>query len=296
MKKNFNSGKLSKESEWQERALKQGRSMGSGASYESLIQVRKGDHASHGVSHLLQNPLLGREHHLLSTLEKIAAMKFLSCNAGDLQEQYRLRHLDDDPDYTVDDCVPSGTLTLAAEMGIRHPQISVGKPRILTEDILVTDKARRQWATFIRYRKDLPRPGTRQQHLLELHRRYWVHRGVPFHVLTEEDFDPRQTNLLLWARTASRKRMVGTYSNFLPALRAADRSQPLIQVVTAAAGGGCHAPLDLFKAAVFYGLILVDMPELHVPPVTHPWPFRFADPGQLATGLKSFFDARKELT
>lgn len=50
--------------------LKSGRGQEFGKDYRPFLQVTRQDHASNGHSHIVPNQFIGRQHHLLSALER----------------------------------------------------------------------------------------------------------------------------------------------------------------------------------------------------------------------------------
>ena len=69
--------------------LKSGRGQGFGKDYHPFLQITRQDHASHGHSHIIPNQFIGRQHHLLSTLERKAGILNLAQPVvKDFREQY----------------------------------------------------------------------------------------------------------------------------------------------------------------------------------------------------------------
>jgi len=154
-----------------ETRLKDGRGQGSGQNYRPFLTVR--DVSSSGRSHRVFGIKTQRIHHLLSDLE-LAVFLTLDWSEAvtDIREQFPLN---------VDD-----TARLADEAGIRHAAFK-GIHQVMTSDFLVdsTLKDRPQFALQIKYAKDLEDRRTVEK--LELERRYWHSKGIPWFVVTEND-------------------------------------------------------------------------------------------------------------
>jgi hypothetical protein len=165
-----------------ERYSKEGRGEGRLAEYRPWLRIQ--DVPSNGLSSRLTGTVTGRLHHLLSTGERDV---FLDCDwhtsVTDLREQFPLdRH---------------ETIAISQEMGVCHPR-DRGVDIVMTTDLLVDHVVRgepRQSALSVKPAVDLEDGKTVEK--LEIERRFWKRRGVPFHVLTEaERSKDRAFNLL----------------------------------------------------------------------------------------------------
>lgn len=275
------------EVQWQYRAIREGRGLGRGSDYQPFIQVRRQDFASRGLSQIVRNPLLGREHHFLSGLEHQVALRVLHCGAIDLREQFPLRLEDDDVEYARDSDYPPGTVALARLLGIRHPQITPQVPRVLTTDMVVTGEDGLEYAVFVRYARDMPAPGSRQSQLLRLQRDYWVHRSVEFVTITENDIDPALTRLLIWAQEGLSSTFGGTSAQFLTYLRGCDSEEPL-RALLSRWSEGFEVALARFRTAIFRGHVTARTPGRVFPTLNQPWDFRVSDAAQRARALREF--------
>ena len=152
-----------------DRWLKEGRGQGHGPDYKPFIYTR--DVSSLGRSHRLPGSKTRRLHHLLSDLE-LAIFLILEWSPliTDIREQFPMR---------VED-----TVRIAEEMGIPHGAYQ-GTPQVLTSDFLVdsADPHRPLFAIQGKYRADLQRPEVIER--LELERRYWQEKEVPWVIITE---------------------------------------------------------------------------------------------------------------
>lgn len=275
------------EVQWQNRAMKEGRGVGRGSDYRPFLQVRRQDFPSHGLSQIMRNPMLNREHHFLSVLEYQIALRVLHCGATDLREQFPLRLEDDDTEYARNSDHPSGTVALASRLGIRHPRVTPQVPRILTTDMVVTGEDGREYAIFVRYAKDMPTPASRQAQLLLLQREYWTERSVEFVTLTERDIDPALTRLLIWAQEGLASPLGGASTPFLSFLRECDSEEPLRHLL-ARWPEGFEEALARFKTAIFLGLVMARTPGRIFPSLSQPWDFQVTTATQLALALREF--------
>ncbi|MCG7883546.1 MAG: TnsA endonuclease N-terminal domain-containing protein [Candidatus Thiodiazotropha endolucinida] len=152
-----------------DRRIKEGRGQGQGVEYKPFIYTR--DVSSLGRSHRLPSSKTGRLHHLLSDLE-LAIFLALDWSAGvtDIREQFPLR---------VDD-----TVRIAEELGLFHAKFK-GAAQVLTSDFLVdfNDPQRPTVAIQAKYSADLQKPEVIER--LELERRYWIEKGIPWAIVTE---------------------------------------------------------------------------------------------------------------
>jgi len=162
--------------------IKQGRGAGSGKEYQPWLTVR--DLPSAGRSHRIWGFQTQRTHHLLSDLELAAFFLFdWNPSVTDIREQYPLR-LDD-------------TRELAAHAGIRHPEIR-GQIQIMSSDFLVdTDRPElMKMAIQVKTSSDLSNPRIVEK--LELERRYWAMKEIPWYLLTEKQIPKTVTKNIAW--------------------------------------------------------------------------------------------------
>ncbi|SMF34577.1 TnsA endonuclease C-terminal domain-containing protein [Desulfovibrio gilichinskyi] len=165
-----------------QRWIKEGRGTGHGHEYIPWIKVR--DISSRGRSHRIYGFKSQRTHHLLSDLELAI---FLSLEWGehtvDIREQFPLRREE--------------TLELAAEARIDHPSFC-GTPHYMTSDFLVNTK-RDSLPKFViqaKYTKDFSDPRTVEK--LELERRYWVTKQIPWFLITELEISQAVFSNIEW--------------------------------------------------------------------------------------------------
>ncbi|WP_291329361.1 TnsA endonuclease C-terminal domain-containing protein [Desulfovibrio sp. UCD-KL4C] len=164
------------------RWIKEGRGSGHGQEYLPWIKVS--DVPSQGRSHRVFGFKTRRTHHLLSDME-LAVFLSLEWNEEicDIREQFPLRRED--------------TLVLAEEAGIRHPSIS-GVPHYMSSDFLVnsTRESEPKFAIQVKPVKELFKPRTVEK--LELERRYWATKQIPWFIITERDIPKAVFHNIEW--------------------------------------------------------------------------------------------------
>ncbi len=154
-----------------DRRLKDGRGQGQGADYKPFIYTW--DVSSLGRSHRLPGSKTRRLHHLLSDLELAIFLTLdRSPHVTDIREQFPMR---------VED-----TVRIAEELGLPHGHYK-GTPQVLTSDFLVDfeDPQRPSIAIQAKYSDDLQKPEVIER--LELERRYWQEKGIPWVIVTERE-------------------------------------------------------------------------------------------------------------
>ena len=168
--------------------LREGRGSGHGSDYKPWLTVR--DLSSQGRSHRVFGHKSQRTHHLLSDLE-LAVFLLLewSRSTVDIREQFPLR-LED-------------TKALALESGIDHPSVR-GVLQVMSSDFLVntTDASQPKFALQAKYVEALSDARTIEK--LELERRYWLQKGVPWWLITEKDIPSVVTQNISWLYPAQR--------------------------------------------------------------------------------------------
>ena len=162
--------------------IKQGRGEGTGKDYQPWLTVR--DLPSAGRSHRVWGFQTQRTHHLLSDLELAAFFLFdWNPSVTDIREQFPLR-LED-------------TRELATEAGIRHPEVR-GEIQIMSTDFLVDTNQPElpRLAIQVKTSSDMSKPRTIEK--LELERRYWKLKEVPWYLLTEKQIPKTVTKNISW--------------------------------------------------------------------------------------------------
>lgn len=173
-----------KEQQW----IKEGRGSGQGCNYKPWITVR--DIPSEGRSHRIFGHKTQRTHHLLSDLE-LAVFLLLEWHTEttDVREQFPLRKED--------------TMALATEACINHPS-SNGVMHTMSSDFLVntSNALKPKFALQAKYTQAMQDPRTVEK--LELERRYWRQKDVPWQVITEQDIPKIVFQNISWLYSAQR--------------------------------------------------------------------------------------------
>lgn len=151
------------------RWLKEGRGQGRGKDYKPWLTVR--DVASKGRSHRVFGHLTQRTHHLLSDLELATFLLVQWRRAtADIREQFPL-----DPQITNKICL---------ETGISHPTHS-GVRQFMSTDFLVNSSDEKYPLFAIQVKPCSALEDQRTVEKLEIERRYWQEKDVPWFLVTE---------------------------------------------------------------------------------------------------------------
>ena len=175
----------------QEKWLREGRGQGELADYKPWIKIS--DISSSGRSHRVFGHKTRRTHHLLSDLE-LATFLFLEWSQEiiDIREQFPLKF--------------DETLQIAENMQVKHPAIR-GNTHVMTSDFYVvsSDKELSQFVLQAKYSKDLMKPRIIEK--LEIERRYWHSKGIPWQIITEKDIPIVIQNNIKWLYPESNSRV-----------------------------------------------------------------------------------------
>lgn len=157
-----------------EKYKKEGRGKGELQNYKPWLRIQ--DVPSTGRSHRFKGWKTGRQHHLLSDLEKNYLLLLdWADDVIDIREQFPL-----DREYT---------LKIAEEKGIKHPvNKENGVPIVMTTDFLITIREGSEikyLARTTKYSEDLNIK--RKIELFEIERQYWEENGVQFGIVTENE-------------------------------------------------------------------------------------------------------------
>lgn len=166
----------------QQKWIEEERGQGELADYKPWIKIS--DISSTGRSHRTFGHKTRRTHHLMSDLE-LAAFLVLewSADVTDIREQFPLKYED--------------TLQIASSMQVKHPSIR-GKLHIMTSDfyVVTSNTLHNQFALQAKYSKDLNNPRVIEK--LEIERRYWQSKGIPWQIVTEKDIPLEVQNNIKW--------------------------------------------------------------------------------------------------
>ncbi len=170
------------------RWIKEGRGHGQGADYLPWITVR--DVASDGRSHRVFGHKSQRTHHLLSDLE-LAVFLTLEWNSqtADIREQFPLKREE--------------TLNIADDNGIKHPS-EAGVKLYMSSDFLVDGLDPQCPKYVIQAKRSEALEDPRVIEKLEIERRYWLLKKVPWFLVTEKDVSPILIQNISWIYPAER--------------------------------------------------------------------------------------------
>lgn len=276
--------------------LEAGRGRGFGKDYLPWIQVSRQDHASIGQSHILPNQFVGRQHHLLSWLERASCvMDMAQPFITDIREQYPLwpfphpspqNELYEQRGLGFDERGESiGTIALAAALGIPHARfVGLQVPYIYTTDQLLTidfpGKPPFLVALSIKYWSELrgPRAGTkgkndkakkarrRRFQKLRLEREYWRRLGIPWVLITDRQIHQQAYTNLEWALSGALQRInddeIVFLKRFLWAWNASEwkgRCIEEMQAISRVLSIGTDTAIRFLKFAILRALIPVDL-------------------------------------
>ena len=171
-----------------QRWLKEGRGSGRQNEYKPWLTIR--DLPSQGRSHRVFGHKTLRTHHLFSDLE-LAVFLLLEWqkDVTEIREQFPLQI--------------EFTREIAETHGIPHPAMS-GVPQYMSSDFLV-DTSRPdepRFALQAKYSSELQKPRVIEK--LELERRYWEHKGVPWRLITEKEIPSTVVANIKWLYPAQR--------------------------------------------------------------------------------------------
>lgn len=267
--------------------LESGRGQGFGKDYQPFLQVTRQDHASLGQSHILPNQFIGRQHHLLSTLERqVCMLNLAQRQVTDVREQYpawpfpHISPLHSLFTFRGLDGVASdrpassqGTVALAKGLRIRHGRfVGLPTPYIYTTDQLLTvelpGRPPQLVAISIKYTADLRNRRTRRRTFqkLRLEREYWKTLGVPWLLVTERQIDPQVVSNLEWCLSGVIQRLqpqdIPLLKRFALAFSAAPwsgRCQEQMDAIASVLGITRATAIRLLKLSVWRALIPVDI-------------------------------------
>ena len=162
--------------------IKDGRGAGRLSNYKPWLYVN--EVPSDGRSQRVYSHLTGRIHHVLSDLE-FAVFLLLDHNSAvtDIREQFPLNRDD--------------TLCISKEEQLWHPSQG-GVNLVMSSDFLVnsTSKDQPKFAIQAKYSEALKDPRTIEK--LEIERRYWQLKKVPFFLVTEKEIDKVVVSNIEW--------------------------------------------------------------------------------------------------
>ena len=166
--------------------LREGRGQGIGADYSPWIFIQ--DFPSLGMVSRVSGSTTGRIHHLMSNLElSLFYLLDWSDDMLDIREQYPLADL-------------AQAIEIAEKAGIRYPyDTKSGFPYVLTSDFYL-DTKQGAMVMSVKPSSELGKPHVREK--LEIERRYWTIRGVPWCIMTENEINRVKSNNIEWLAQA----------------------------------------------------------------------------------------------
>ncbi|MGX9522675.1 TnsA endonuclease N-terminal domain-containing protein [Vibrio mediterranei] len=162
--------------------IKEGRGSGKLSNYKPWLYVN--EVPSEGRSQRVYSHLTGRIHHVLSDLE-FAIFLLLDHNPSitDIREQFPLNRDD--------------TLNICQEHQLWHPAQN-GVNQVMSSDFFVnsSSKAQPRFVIQAKYKKALKDPRTIEK--LEIERRYWQLKNIPWFLVTEKEIDKVVVDNIEW--------------------------------------------------------------------------------------------------
>lgn len=276
--------------------LKNGRGQGVGKDYQSWIQVSKQDHASLGQSHILFDPFINRQHHLLSNLERAhCVLNMGQACITDIRENFPLwTAAHPNPILEVSDANKAtsfdhwlespGTVALAQELKLRHARfIGLKTPFIYSTDQVLTVKLPNRApflvAVSIKYWRDMCGDTSKERskekrirkrkkifRILRLERAYWTSLGIPWLLATDRMVNKQVHLNLEWALSGAIQRFFERdfelLSKFLSGWKAVTRRGRCIDQVRAVSQAleiDFDTAVRLLKLGIMRGVIPVDL-------------------------------------
>lgn len=164
--------------------IKEGRGMGTGVSYVPWFLVS--DLSSQGRSHRVYWSRTNRVHHLFSDIEFLVFIHLIWADVEDVREQYPLPRPE--------------TVRIAKNLGIRHPVDPQSRTMwVMTTDFVVTvstPHGSTLLAVAAKPEESLEKRSVLKK--LEIERRYWEQRQVPWYLITDTHVKTRVGRNLLW--------------------------------------------------------------------------------------------------
>ena len=170
-----------------QRRIKQGFGKGEGQDYKPWLRVQ--DVPSIGRSHRIYSHITKRTHHLLSDLER-AVFFILDWKPStlDIREQFPL--------------IREDSLDIAKEAGIRHPEMA-GIKQVMSSDFLVDTSDKNLPKFVLQVKPSSVMEDKRTIEKLEIERRYWLKKKIPFFLVSERSISDVIHKNLFWLLTLS---------------------------------------------------------------------------------------------
>lgn len=168
--------------------IKEGRGQGLNFGYKPWLTVR--DLPSLGRVHRVFGHKSKRTHHLLSDLElSVFLMLEWHNDITQIREQFPLER--------------DTTRQLAEATGIKHPSVA-GSDQYMSSDFLVDSVNESEPKFVLQAKYAAALQDSRTVEKLELERRYWQEKEVPWYLITEKDIPAVVTKNINWLYPAQR--------------------------------------------------------------------------------------------
>ncbi|MCU4676208.1 TnsA endonuclease N-terminal domain-containing protein [Catenovulum sp. 2E275] len=164
--------------------LEEGRGKGTGENYIPFIKV--GEFSGSGESIRVKSRVAKRIHHFHSGIELSAFIVFdWHSKTSDIREQFPIPLND--------------SLSIAKELGIRHPQIR-GELSIVTTDLFVDFFCGQSLAIAVKSSSELNKKRIVEK--LQIEKAYWEQKGYDWRIFTEKDISDTIKENIAWLRSA----------------------------------------------------------------------------------------------
>jgi len=274
-----------------------GRGQGLGNDYKPWIQISRQDFPSCGNSSVLVNPFSGRQHHLLSDVERAVFLQnLIHPNVSDIREQFpiwpwehtapltELRSRLGQHSYPTPS-IAAGSVEIARRIGFKHALYrGLDFPFIYTTDQLLTiswpGRPSTLLALAIKEYRTLKRGGIsrtskagttgdkrrRMFQKLRLEKSYWEAQGVPWLLVTDRQISQAVTSNVEWALSGALRRPnehdLGAIKRLSWAWRQLPQGEPCTSMLETAAqiiGESRTDTIRLFKLSLLFNALPVDL-------------------------------------
>lgn len=244
----------------QTRAERERRGRGARDTYVPYIQVRRGDFTSRGRSHIFPSPFFRRSHHLLSDLELHVLWAVFTTTPLDVREQFPLEWSELRESFSPAGPYTPGTLQIADELGVKHPEFGRSDPMRMTTDLLVQHQSGDWTAVHVKHSDELE--DKRKTELRAIEQNYWRQRGVAFKVMTEKQINRTAMSNLAMAHSYDPGHLLRATRLWVRTVIQAARSMEMrlvTQALAARFGGSATAHANLIKYAIATGVLHLDL-------------------------------------
>ena len=242
------------------RAERQHRGRGARETYVPYIQVRRGDFASQGRSHIFPSPFFKRQHHLLSDLELHTLWMLQTEMPWDIREQYPLQWYGSNDSFSEIAPYAQGSVEIAKQLGIKHPAFGKDDPMRMTTDLVAQRRDGTWTAHHVKYEADLDHP--RNKELRAIEEAYWTARYIPFIVVTEKHVNSNVISNLAMALNYNAEKLVPVARHWVNDLIDLASQHPMNAVTQKLAeryGGDVYTHANVIKYGIATGAIKLDL-------------------------------------